>query len=115
MKSKKEILGQYFTKVEIVHNLLNLFLSYKKCEKNIKILEPALGTGNFIKILREKKFSNVDGCEIDADLAPEPSDFFEMPTTQKYDLVIGNPPFSKYNLEESYFNIKEHLSFSPPT
>ena len=30
MKNKQEILGQYFTKLEIVRRLLDLFFNYKK-------------------------------------------------------------------------------------
>lgn len=112
MKNKQEILGQYFTKIEIVRNLVNLVFLNKHYKNSIKILEPSFGTGNFIKALKEKKFSNIDGCEIDEELTKNPSDFFNMPFEKKYDLIIGNPPFSKYNLKESYFNINEHLKFN---
>lgn len=103
MSSKQEILGQYFTKAEIVRSLLDLLQKYKKYSKDIKILEPSFGTGNFINELKKKNFSNIVGCEIDKDLTDSPSDFFEMPIEKKFDLIVGNPPFSKYNLKESYF------------
>ena len=99
MENKQEILGQYFTKIEIVHQLLYLLFSYKKYDNKIKILEPSFGTGNFIKGLKGKNYLNIDGCEIDKNLTKNPCDFFEMPLTKKYDLLIGNPPFSKYNLK----------------
>lgn len=108
MKNKQEILGQYFTKIEIVNRLLDLLFKYKKYSKNIKILEPSFGTGNFITGLNKKNFLDIDGCEIDKDLTSSPSDFFEMPINKKYDLIIGNPPFSKYNLKESYFFIDKY-------
>lgn len=109
MKNKQEILGQYFTKSEIVRRLLNLLLGYKKYRKDIKILEPSFGTGNFITELKKRIFLNIDGCEIDQELTTTPSDFFNMPLEKKYDLIIGNPPFSKYNLKESYFFIEKHI------
>src|SRR3989339_624334 len=109
MQNKQEILGQYFTKVEIVRDLVSLILSHKHYKNNINILEPSFGTGNFIKALKEKTFSNIDGCEIDEEFTKTPSDFFTKSFDKKYDLIIGNPPFSKYNLKESYFNIKEQL------
>ena len=112
MKNKQEILGQYFTKIEIVNRLLGLLFKYKKYSKDIKILEPSFGTGNFIKALKDKSFLNIVGCEIDEELTKNPSDFFNMSLDKKYNLIIGNPPFSKYNLRESYFNIKEHLKFN---
>ena len=109
MKNKQEILGQYFTKIEIVRRLLDLLFGYKKYDKNIKILEPSFGTGNFIKGLNEKGYLNIDGCEIDKDLTKNPCDFFEMPVIKKYDLLIGNPPFSKYNLKGSYYSLKNYV------
>ncbi|MEK7173201.1 MAG: hypothetical protein AAB723_04480 [Patescibacteria group bacterium] len=112
MKNKQEILGQYFTKIEIVQDLIDLVLSNKHYKNNIKILEPSFGTGNFIKALKERGLSNIDGCEIDEELTQNPSDFFNMSFDKKYDLIIGNPPFSKYNLKESYFDIKEHLKLN---
>ncbi|MFH1558985.1 MAG: hypothetical protein ABIC19_00490 [Patescibacteria group bacterium] len=109
MENKQEILGQYFTRIEMVQRLLNLLFTYKKYDKKIKILEPSFGTGNFIKGLNEKKYLDIEGCEIDKDLTKNPCDFFEMPITQKYDLLIGNPPFSKYNLKESYLSLKNYI------
>lgn len=112
MQNKQEILGQYFTKIEIVQNLVNLILSHKHYKNNINILEPSFGTGNFITVLKENNFLNIDGCEIDYELTKNPSDFFNMSFDKKYDLIIGNPPFSKYNLKESYFDIIKHLKFN---
>lgn len=109
MKNKQEILGQYFTKIEIVNRLLYLLFKSKKYPKSIKILEPSFGTGNFIDELKKKKFFNINGCEIDKELTKKPSDFFNMPLSQKYDLIIGNPPFSKYNLKESYFFLEKYI------
>ena len=54
MDNKKEILGQFFTKTEIVSKLLDLLFSYKKYSKDISILEPSFGTGNFINELSNK-------------------------------------------------------------
>ncbi|MEK6817552.1 MAG: hypothetical protein AABX80_02005, partial [Nanoarchaeota archaeon] len=109
MENKQEILGQYFTKMEIVNRLLDLLLGYKNYDKKIKILEPSFGTGNFIKELNEKEYLDIDGCEIDKDLTESPCDFFEMSITKKYGLLIGNPPFSKYNLKESYYSLKKYI------
>src|SRR3990167_702747 len=86
MENKKEILGQYFTKTEIVEKLLDLLFSYKKYSKKISILEPSFGTGNFIK-----------------ELKTNPADFFQTSIEDKFDLIVGNPPFTKYNLKDSYY------------
>jgi hypothetical protein len=112
--TKENILGQFFTKETIVEKLLDVLFEYKPYDKKIKILEPSFGTGNFINVLKRRGFHNIDGCEIDKDLASEPSDFFEYPLDKKYDLIIGNPPFTKYNIDESYYFIGPHLTGALP-
>jgi len=114
MRKKEEILGQYFTKPEIVKKLLNLFFGYKKYYKKIKILEPSFGTGNFINVLNKMGFHNIDGCEVDKELTKKPSDFFNLSLKNKYDLIVGNPPFSKYNIKESYYFKNKYLESSLP-
>ncbi|MEM5799640.1 MAG: N-6 DNA methylase [Candidatus Aenigmatarchaeota archaeon] len=109
MIDKKFILGQYFTRVEIVKKVINLILNYKKYNKNIRILEPSFGTGNFIWVLKEKGFSEIKGCEIDPEFTKEPIDFFLYPLDEKFDLIIGNPPFTKYNIKESYYYPKKYF------
>lgn len=108
MENKREVLGQYFTKLETVNKLVELLLSYKIFSKNINILEPSFGTGNFITVLKQKGFTSIDGCEIDSFLTNTPEDFFDFPLNKIYDLIIGNTPFTKYNLPESYFKPKEY-------
>lgn len=103
MATKQEILGQYFTDIKIVKVLLEKLLKYKNYEKNIKILEPSAGSRNFVKALLELGFNNIDECELDSELTKTPQDFFLFDIKQKYDLIIGNPPFTKFNVEDSYF------------
>ncbi|MFZ2149582.1 MAG: N-6 DNA methylase [Minisyncoccia bacterium] len=108
-KSKQEILGQYFTKTEVVDKLLNILFTYKKYSKKSSLLEPSFGTGNFIKNLKKRGFQNIEGYEIDPELTKDPVDFFTVPTKHKFDLIVGNPPFTKYNLEESYYHASQYL------
>lgn len=114
ISDKVKILGQFFTKETIIEKLLDLLFKYKTYPKNIKILEPSFGTRNFIKVLNKKGFVNIDGCEIDKDLTKNPIDFFDYPITHKYDFIVGNPPFTKYNFKESYYHIEEHLDSPCP-
>lgn len=109
--------GQYFTKTKIVERVLKLILEFKKYPRNISILEPSFGTGNFFKVLSENYFNNVIGCEIDPALTEEPTDFFDYPLSNKFDLIIGNPPFTKYNVFESYYypNNYKNSNISPST
>lgn len=103
MDNKREILGQYFTKSEIVAKLLDLLFSYKEYSKLISILEPSFGTGNFINELKNKGYKNITGYEIDNELTSNPADFFQTSLDEKFDLIVGNPPFTKYNLKDSYY------------
>ncbi|MFH1402113.1 MAG: hypothetical protein ABIG87_00630 [Patescibacteria group bacterium] len=103
MINKQETLGQYFTKSEIVEKLLDLTFSYKNYDKDVSILEPSSGTGNFVKELKNKNFKKIKDFEIDKDLTKNPTDFFDVSLTEKFDFIVGNPPFTKYNLKESYY------------
>ncbi|MEA2033686.1 MAG: N-6 DNA methylase [Euryarchaeota archaeon] len=109
MIDKKFILGQYWTRKEIVKKVINLILKYKRYDKKIWILEPSFGTGNFIQILRDRGFTNIEGCEIDPQWTKKPSDFFLYPIDKKFDLIIGNPPFTKYNIKGSYYYQKKYF------
>lgn|GEM_PF-1016000 len=113
--AKMFVLGQYFTKKEIVDRLIDILLFYKGYERGIKILEPSFGTGNFVQTLKLKQYKDVKGCEIDKKLTLDPIDFFEYPLDEKFDLIIGNPPFTKYNLKESYYypNRYQNSKISP--
>ncbi len=103
MNNKQELLGQYFTKTEIVKNLLSVFFDYKKYAQDSSILEPSFGTGNFINELNLLGYKKIIGYEIDSELTEKPQDFFEVSTNNKFDIIIGNPPFTKYNLKDSYY------------
>ena len=104
-------LGQVFTPVHIVDKMLKL----KK--NNGRTLEPSAGDGAFS--------SKIDGCvliEIDKDKATKGAlniDFFDYPITEKFDTIIGNPPYVKYKdiidstkskLDMEIFNERTNLS-----
>lgn len=107
-ENKKFVLGQYFTKKEIVKRVLTLLQSYKNYPKEISILEPSAGTRNFVNELKKEGFFNIKECEIDKNLTDIPQDFFSFEEINKFDLIIGNPPFTKYNVRESYFFPKDY-------
>lgn len=107
-KEKKFVWGQYFTKLNIVNKVIDLLQQYKNYDKNIEIFEPSSGTRNFVIGLKNKGFNNIIECEIDPELTKTPYDFFEFPLTKKFDLVIGNPPFTKYNVRNSYYYPKNY-------
>lgn len=97
IKYRKE-LGQYFTPDNIKDKLLELL---PKME-NAKILEPSIGTGEFVDgIYRNFKNCTIDAYDIDEDilnLIPNSinkvcKSFLEIEPIKKYDYIIGNPPY----------------------
>ena len=113
-KEKKFILGQYFTKNEVVNRLIELLQKYKKYNKHINILEPSAGTRNFVTALKNNGFNTVEECEIDEQLTKYPRDFLLFDLENKFDLIIGNPPFTKYNLKNSYYHPERYITESIP-
>ena len=97
-----EQLGQVFTPAHIVSQMLQL------CHNNGRILEPSCGNGAF--------FNNISSCigiEIDKQLCTKNMlniDFFDYPLTEKFDTIIGNPPYVRY--QDILPSTKSKLSFS---
>lgn len=81
-------LGQVFTPTNIVNLMLNLKM------KSGRTLEPSSGDGSF-----SKRIPSCISIEIDTNHADEHTlvmDFFDYDTSQKYDTIIGNPPYVRY-------------------
>ena len=82
-------LGQVFSPDNIVRKMIAL--------RNNKgsVLEPSCGKGAFLKYLK-----GAVGIELDKKIIQNPKvlsiDFFSYPTTYKFDTIIGNPPYVKY-------------------
>ncbi|MCX2683448.1 class I SAM-dependent methyltransferase [Campylobacter sp. MIT 21-1685] len=88
-------LGQVFTPLNIVSEMLGLIQSVKKRE-NPRFLEPSCGDGAFFLHLP----SNKVGIEIDSNVIKDKKilqcDFFAYPISEKFDTIIGNPPYVRY-------------------
>ena len=84
-----ERLGQVFTPPNIVKRMFALQRNHGR------ILEPSVGEGAFFK-----HFTKGIGIEIDAELAKISGaihqDFFAYPIKEKFDTIIGNPPYVRY-------------------
>lgn len=101
MAANKNKYGQYFT-IDVIADFMVSLISHPKC---CKVMEPSCGRGVFLKYLAIHGFNNISACEIDSSLSREYEfvkhiSFLSIPTTEKYSVVIGNPPYIRWkNLE----------------
>ncbi len=111
-KTSKNKFGQYFTPRVVADFMIEL----SDISINSKILEPSCGEGIFLELLKNKGYNNLIAFEIDEDLATEFSEvryesFVSAKIEEKFDLIIGNPPYIRWkNLEQ---DLKNELSISP--
>lgn len=93
--------GQYFT-IDLIADFMVSLISHPKSSK---VVEPSCGKGVFLKNLLNHGFTNLAAYEIDTTLGTDfdfikYQSFLEVPTSEKYDVVIGNPPYIRWkNLE----------------
>jgi adenine-specific DNA-methyltransferase len=83
--------GQVFTPAAIVERMLGLVRNHGR------ILEPACGDGAFVARL-PPHYPDVVAIELDPAHCPAGAlnaDFFTYPEVEKFDTVIGNPPYVK--------------------
>lgn len=116
-KEGRGILDEYYTDQKIVDAVRNLIKEPLKNRKEISVLEPSVGTGNFLYAVKElssnKTISAFEINETTAKIAkilhPEAiinlrsfeTEFIDekgnkKELSQKYDLVIGNPPYGEH-------------------
>ncbi|WP_299461912.1 N-6 DNA methylase [uncultured Microscilla sp.] len=111
-KSEKNKFGQYFTPEAVV----DFMISLTDAPSDAQVLEPSCGAGIFLERLQKKGFYNLTAYEIDPSLAHgfegvQYQSFVTANITQKFDLVIGNPPYIRWkNLEPA---LKEELAAHP--
>ena len=102
-KSTKKKHGIYFTPLETILLNINILKKYITIWDNINILEPSCGTCQYI-IELNKLGSNITGIEYVKDIYDSIknietnnikiiNDSFISYKTNKYDLIIGNPPY----------------------
>lgn len=88
-------LGQVFTPPHIVSDMLALIQSTKRLS-NPRFLEPSCGNGAFLQNLPKNKV----GIELDTSVICDKTvlreDFFAYPINEKFDCIIGNPPYVRY-------------------
>ena len=103
--------GQYFTPEIVAEFMIDL----ANITPASKILEPSSGQGVFLDILYKKGYRNISAFEIDRTLGANYDfvryeSFVSANIPEKFDLIIGNPPYIRWkNLEPE---LKEELSKS---
>jgi len=108
MKLNVKNLGQVFTPCFVVSDMINLI------KNNGSILEPSAGDGAFALKLDKSRLTTI---EYDKELAQKHNfsniDFFSYPLKYKFDTIIGNPPYVRFQdikddtkelLQNSLFN-----------
>lgn len=106
--TNKNRYGQYFTIDPIAEFMVSLISHSSKS----RVLEPSCGKGIFIEKLLLSGFENIDAYEIDYTLSTpyqcvSYTSFLNVPIEQRYEVVIGNPPYIRWkNLETE---LKEEL------
>ena len=99
--NKKIKLGQFLTSDEIARFMVALSSKKKDC----KALEPCAGKGVFISALLNDGFQDIEAVEYDKEfvilkqkfksLKLTEGDFLTTGKDEKFDLIIGNPPYVK--------------------
>lgn len=93
--------GQYFT-ISLIADFMVSLISHKK---GCRVLEPSCGKGVFLDFLVEHGFKDISAYEIDSQLGTKYDfvrfgSFLSVPTSEQYDVVIGNPPYIRWkNIE----------------
>lgn len=129
--SKRENNSAYYTNKYIINEIFNYLPEFEKNE--IYILEPSVGVGNFLPFLF-KKYENVKKVHIDVvDIDEYNLDILQIllnkqqiPSNieikfirddtllhdfeRKYDLVVGNPPFTKLKVKEAKKYLKDNIN-----
>lgn len=116
-KEGRGILDEYYTDSRIADAVRNLIKDHFKNRQEISVLEPSVGTGNFLYAVKELGIkSNITAFEINETTAkiakilhPEAhihlrsfeTEFIDekgnkKEFAEKYDLVIGNPPYGDH-------------------
>ena len=116
-KEGRGILDEYYTDAKIVDAVRNLIKNHIPSKKQISVLEPSVGTGNFLYAAKDLGIkTNITAFEINETttkiakiIHPEAqihlrsfeTEFIDergqkKDFSQKYDLVIGNPPYGDH-------------------
>ena len=119
----------FFTDKRLVTEILKRLPNFRS--DTVSILEPSVGAGNFLpllfKVMQSKTRINLTACDIDENalellrellltvrkpkglkITYQVGDFLKLRDPAQFDLVIGNPPFSKSSSAEDLKFYRSH-------
>lgn len=103
--AERKRLGRYFTPFEVARFMCSLITK----PRDAAVLESCAGTGVFLTVLHSMGFRNIVAYEVDSRLpnrSPvrvEYRDFLTVEPVEKFDVVIGNPPYVRWrNIPEKW-------------
>jgi len=117
-----ENLGQVFTSAILAKFMIGL--SKESLSHNSRILDPCIGPNTFFKAMSDNLLNcNLKGIEIDVNLINEETkkffenptrtlikgSFFDLPLSDKFDLIIQNPPYVRQELLSDGANSKDSI------
>jgi len=112
------LIGQIFTPKYIakfmVNNISNFITTDNKTYQDLKVLEPSVGEGIFLKSLIQNNFSDITAYEMDNNLKTNLlknyphvkfnfENFLGSDLNEKFDIIIGNPPYLGQNYNAKVF------------
>jgi hypothetical protein len=120
--TEKKNNGIYFTPQTIINRIIKK-VKEMKLKKQIKILEPSCGSGEFLNILNsEYKKANITGIEFNKKIYDEISqvykssnikiiegDYIQQSNGVQYNLIIGNPPYYVMKNKDVPDEYKEYI------
>jgi adenine-specific DNA-methyltransferase len=113
-KLNKDKYGQFFSKNPVIRNVIQSLIANKGT-----IMEPSVGEGDLIFGLESKEPVLIDFKPKVREINNIPvieMDFFSYPIENKFNTIIGNPPFVKYKfLDDSVKKNIKHYEFNKKT
>jgi len=115
---KDNRIGQIFTPSYIaefmVNNIISFIINSRKDIPTLRILEPSVGEGIFLKYLLENNLFNITAYEMDNNLKDyllnsypnvqfKFENFLGSDPNEKFDLIVGNPPYLGQNYNADLF------------